>query len=203
MAPLHSLASPALELIRGRRKQHKHLSTCLATGACALLASLPASALTFNWAFLNNGGRPAVGETTSGTITGLKEGLNDLKLEGISLFVGNSQNAPDNVTLVSSASGDGSITVTNGSVVDYDFVILSGDGNLEISALLNNYAMYYDYITDDYDINDVSKAGGIVNIFSSPVPAPVPGPLPLLGAGAAFGWTRKARRRISSSTFRF
>jgi hypothetical protein len=28
----------------------------------------------------------------------------------------------------------------------------------------------------------------------------VPGPLPLLGAGAAFGWSRRLRRRISSST---
>jgi hypothetical protein len=28
--------------------------------------------------------------------------------------------------------------------------------------------------------------------------APVPGPLPLLGAGAAFGWSRRLRRRITS-----
>lgn len=28
---------------------------------------------------------------------------------------------------------------------------------------------------------------------------PVPGPLPLLGAGAAFGWSRKIRKRIKSS----
>jgi hypothetical protein len=27
----------------------------------------------------------------------------------------------------------------------------------------------------------------------------VPGPLPILGAGAAFGWTRRLRRRISKS----
>jgi hypothetical protein len=30
-------------------------------------------------------------------------------------------------------------------------------------------------------------------------PAPVPGPLPLLGAAAAFGWSRRLRRRISVS----
>lgn len=30
-------------------------------------------------------------------------------------------------------------------------------------------------------------------------PAPVPGPLPLLGAAAAFGWSRRMRRRISVS----
>lgn len=33
----------------------------------------------------------------------------------------------------------------------------------------------------------------------SPLPTPVPGPLPLLGAGAAFGWSRKLRKRIKSS----
>lgn len=32
---------------------------------------------------------------------------------------------------------------------------------------------------------------------------PVPGPLPLMGAAAAFGWSRKLRRRISTSPFRF
>lgn len=31
---------------------------------------------------------------------------------------------------------------------------------------------------------------------------PVPGPLPLMGAAAAFGWSRKLRRRISTSPFR-
>ncbi len=33
----------------------------------------------------------------------------------------------------------------------------------------------------------------------APGPASVPGPLPLLGAGAAFGWSRQLRRRIGTS----
>ena len=32
----------------------------------------------------------------------------------------------------------------------------------------------------------------------SPSGAAVPGPLPLLGAGAAFGWSRRLRRRIAA-----
>jgi hypothetical protein len=40
-------------------------------------------------------------------------------------------------------------------------------------------------------------------VLGSPTPSSVPGPLPLMGAAAAFGWTRKLRRRISASTFRF
>lgn len=31
--------------------------------------------------------------------------------------------------------------------------------------------------------------------------APVPGPLPLMGAGAAFAWSRRLRRRIAKSTY--
>ena len=34
--------------------------------------------------------------------------------------------------------------------------------------------------------------------FSGPAPAAVPGPLPLLGAGAAFGWSRRLRKRIAA-----
>lgn len=201
MAPPHSPSSSALELIRGRLKWHKRLSTCLATGACALLASLPANALSFNWAFLNNGGRPGVGETTSGTITGLNEGLNLLNVEGITLFVESSQNAPDNTILTSGGTGRGSITVANGIIVAYNFSIPLGTA-LDFSAESDSYALYYDYDTDYNDYNDISSAGGIGNIFSSPGPAPVSGPLPLLGAGAAFAWTRRLRRRISASRFR-
>jgi len=32
------------------------------------------------------------------------------------------------------------------------------------------------------------------------VPDPVPGPLPLLGAGAAFGWTRRLRKRLATGS---
>ena len=35
-----------------------------------------------------------------------------------------------------------------------------------------------------------------INVYIGP--APVPGPLPLLGAGAAFGWSRKLRKRIAA-----
>jgi hypothetical protein len=38
-----------------------------------------------------------------------------------------------------------------------------------------------------------------INVFlGNPVSAAVPGPLPLLGAGAAFGWSRRLRKRISA-----
>jgi hypothetical protein len=36
-------------------------------------------------------------------------------------------------------------------------------------------------------------------VLAAPGPASVPGPLPLLGAGAAFGWSRQLRKRIGAS----
>ena len=47
------------------------------------------------------------------------------------------------------------------------------------------------------------RAVTTISNFNGPLPAPgtasVPGPLPLLGAGAAFGWSRQLRRRIGAS----
>jgi hypothetical protein len=46
-------------------------------------------------------------------------------------------------------------------------------------------------------------ASTTISNFNGPLaasgPASVPGPLPLLGAGAAFGWSRQLRRRIGTS----
>jgi hypothetical protein len=47
------------------------------------------------------------------------------------------------------------------------------------------------------------RASTTISNFNGPLaasgPASVPGPLPLLGAGAAFGWSRQLRRRIGTS----
>jgi hypothetical protein len=47
------------------------------------------------------------------------------------------------------------------------------------------------------------RASTTISNFNGPLaasgPASVPGPLPLLGAGAAFGWSRQLRKRIGTS----
>lgn len=56
------------------------------------------------------------------------------------------------------------------------------------------------WVTDTYTSTASLPSGqitGITNTFMTAV-NPVPGPLPLLGAGAAFGFSRKLRRRIKS-----
>jgi hypothetical protein len=43
------------------------------------------------------------------------------------------------------------------------------------------------------------RASTTISLFNGPMAASVPGPLPLLGAGAAFGWSRQLRKRIGTS----
>ena len=44
----------------------------------------------------------------------------------------------------------------------------------------------------------LNGTGDTIQVFIGAPAAAVPGPLPLLGAGAAFGWSRRLRKRIST-----
>jgi MYXO-CTERM domain-containing protein len=48
--------------------------------------------------------------------------------------------------------------------------------------------------------NDLTlgAASTTISNFDGPTAPPVPGPLPLLGAGAAWGWSRRYRQRIAT-----
>jgi len=85
-------------------------------------------------------------------------------------------------------SATGSITLqdsfigTNGAV---PYAALTAAGN----------GIYYGTTSGGGALNS-----GSIFAFDSgvPDPNPVPGPLPLMGAGAAFGWSRRLRRRIQA-----
>ena len=76
----------------------------------------------------------------------------------------------------SNQSGSGSFSVLAGDV--FGFRQSSGDSTTGRA------------LTTISNFNGPSAASG---------PASVPGPLPLLGAGAAFGWSRQLRKRIGTS----
>jgi len=100
----------------------------------------------------------------------------------------------------------------NGGNNSGDFTLVSSAGtnlatyrptNTSVGAT-NNYLsqIFTDNITNDVDVT----LGEITQVtttytFGDPTPPPsgVPGPLPLLGAGAAFGYSRKIRRRLNAA----
>jgi hypothetical protein len=51
-----------------------------------------------------------------------------------------------------------------------------------------------------WQVDGVSGPDGQINVVvGAPAVASVPGPLPLFGAAAAFGWSRKLRRRVNAA----
>jgi hypothetical protein len=50
------------------------------------------------------------------------------------------------------------------------------------------------WVRDEYNIGDGGQLDNYTNTFKA-----VPGPLPILGAGAAFGFSRKLRGRIKAA----
>jgi len=70
----------------------------------------------------------------------------------------------------------------------------SGDNGLESVTLQTGWRLGFGVHTSDN-----SAGPGYLQITEfNPVAAEVPGPLPLLGAGAAFGWSRRLRKRIGT-----
>ena len=92
------------------------------------------------------------------------------------------------------------------------FTIATNAGPNIVSNLVNNSATIASYdipspsLTSATFTATLNVTQGVVNNFSGSTrwrdpapPSPVPGPLPLLGAGTAFGFSRKLRRRIKLS----
>jgi hypothetical protein len=66
------------------------------------------------------------------------------------------------------------------------------DFGITTSGLLGTWTLQPADGTDPYTANDT------INLIAGSSSAAVPGPLPLLGAGAAFGWSRRLRKRIAA-----
>ena len=101
------------------------------------------------------------------------------------------------------------------------FYVVNGDSDFEVSPLqisLNSNSFtttetptsattFYGFISDT-DLTNATIATHVAGEYvtagtvivgttaSVPAPAAAPGPLPLFGAAAAFGWSRRLRRRL-------
>lgn len=167
------------------------LMGCLEAGA--------ASALSFNFSFSGNG-TPNTPSTVTGTVDGLVDNLNDQKA-GLTVTVISTTNGPSPITFTYAdyLAGDG-FDVAGGQIGDVDILYTNPSAViLTLANHANPNSLTPDY-TDTLSFgNSNSNASSSVLVFTPVAPASVPGPLPLLGAGAAFGWSRRLRRRIKVS----
>jgi hypothetical protein len=147
-----------------------------------------------NWTFADNGGDGSVniaGAPASITLTGNDNGV-------FAIFT------------------DYTINATASGPVSFDWAYNTDDSGYDrFGYLLNGSFNFLSTINGETGTTSFAVVAGDVFGFSidgndgifgpgnatiSNFSAPVPGPLPLLGVGAAFGYSRRLRRRISLST---
>ena len=172
-----------------------------ALGAALLIASLhagAASALSFNFTFSGTG-IPTNPATVTGIVDGLIDNTNDQKT-GLTLTITSATNAPPGgwpVFAGANYSQGAGFDVSGGQVTGVNVLYVNGASSLR----LGNQSLFRTELLNgsSFDINESRNDPGNSLLFTTPTQASVPGPLPLFGAGAAFGWSRRLRRRIKTS----
>ena len=190
------------------RSLAKSIAPIALAGATLGLAANPAQALTLfagyyaaaNWTqtiqpdgSINTGGAPA-----SITLTGANNG-------------GGNKNTDFTIAAPSAGtvSFDWSYSTADfpssydpfGYLLNGAFIKLTNDGVANQSGSASFSVLAGDVFGFRQNSEDsiLGRASTTISLFNGPVAASVPGPLPLLGAGAAFGWSRQLRRRIGAS----
>ena len=196
------------------RSLAKTIAPIALAGATLGLAANPAQALTqfagdyapANWTqsiqgdgFINTGGAPA-----------------SISLSGADDFTSTDQNT--DFTIAAPTAGTVSFDwafstddelprydpfgyLLNGAFTQLtiDYSSFTQSGSVSFSVLAGDVFGFRQNSSD----SQAGRADTTISNFNGPLaasgPASVPGPLPLLGAGAAFGWSRQLRRRIGTS----
>ena len=162
-----------------------------------------AAALDFNFSFSTTTGTTST-PTNPATVTGIISGLIDNSIRqtsGLTVTILSATNAPAGgwPTFTSVSSGGSGIWVSNGQVTSANLIFRNGDSYLEFGTVNNpdnrNYYPLLDYFGTTYVSNAGSSGPSTSNLTFTPV-SQAPSPLPIMGAGAAFGWSRRLRRRI-------
>ena len=171
------------------------LVTCLQAGA--------ASALSFNFSFTGTGN-----PTSPATVTGIVDGLVDNQANqktGLTFTITSATNTPTLgwSTFSTYLLGSG-IDVFGGIVTGVEVAFensIDGGQVLVLGNEGNSFPELFSFSASDssiYDNVDPDNTSSNTLLFTPASPDSVPGPLPLFGAGAAFGWSRRLRRRIKS-----
>ena len=182
----------------------------------------PGWALTWNWTFRSGEvlGPPSLSGSGTFTTDGTSYLANTTyTITGITgTFI--DTNRTGTVNTITGLGDDNSIppapyylrwdgTASSPIIVDSLGISFKFTGYSALSGTFNDTAnLYRDPALAPYDpINRITSddlyggEAGEVIAFSTLTPAnAVPGPLPLMGAAAAFGWSRRLRRRVSGRT---
>ena len=173
----------------------------VATGS--LLAPQAASALDFTFSFGGTGGQSSAG-TVTGLITNLGVGANTC--DGSTACV---------VTVTSTSTLTGQLGTYNYAIgLGPGTFVVSSSGVLSANWTGTGSGIGSPSILSIFDASTFQGIQGIWSVYGTekttlagppvtfaavqppPSPASVPGPLPILGLAAAFGFSRKLRKRI-------
>ena len=169
------------------------LASCLHAGA--------ASALSFNFSFPGIG-LPTDPATVTGVVSGLVDNASNQK-SGLTLTITSATNTPsggwNTFTDSDNLGGDG-FDVSGGLVTGVNIFYSKGDQDLYLGNQGGYFAGLFASDFFNVDFNATSSNSLLFTPVGGPPPASVPGPLPLFGAGAAFGWSRRLRRKIKATT---
>ena len=195
LAEIHSRPHHLKKLIGHAAFGAALLMTCLQAGA--------ASALSFNFSFTGTG-VPTSPATVTGIVDGLVDNV-DNQTTGLTFTITSATNTPTVGWSTFSTYFDGSgIDVFGGIVTGVEVAFensIDGGQVLVLGNEGNYFPELFSFSASDssiYDNFDTDNTSSNTLLFTPASPASVPGPLPLFGAGAAFGWCRRLRRRIKS-----
>jgi len=184
----------------------KRLLGRAAVGAALMVSCLhagAASALSFNFSFTGLG-QPTDPATVTGVVSGLVDNASNQK-SGLTLTITSATNTPsggwNSFTDPNYISGDG-FDVSGGVVTGVDIFYDNRGQQLLLGNQNNHWVDLIDLAPNIYntDFDSSSSNSLLFTPVGGPPPASVPGPLPLFGAGAAFGWSRRLRRKIKATT---
>jgi hypothetical protein len=214
-------AHAVITTLRTLAQHCKRLSPLLAAPAALLLSQAPAKAiLTYN--IFESGGNVVVQASGSLDLTGanpfpfpfgpLSCGYNgvivsasanictgpDINLNAYTIVGPTSFNGTVNIEGASSATGT-STSLGGVGLFGIDTAYTSNTPIVSSSTFNGTTLAALGFTTTGligtWTLDGTSES---IQVFLGPQAASVPGPLPLLGAGAAFGWSRRLRKRIAT-----
>jgi MYXO-CTERM domain-containing protein len=197
----------------------KRLSSLLAAPAVLLLSQGQAQAiLTYNIfesagnvvvqasGSLNLSGASFLGQSNCGSAGAIRSAFSEIctgpdvvgpaySISGPSSIIGTASIFPaSNVTGISTAL-QGSIFNIDPAYTSNSPIISSATFN---GATFASLGFTTTGLIGTWTLGGTSESIQVILVGPSPSGTTVPGPLPLLGAGAAFGWSRRLRKRITT-----